>query len=85
MTISVFTGATFASGDVDQIANDSIQIYDNNTDVSISESEDSQENINPSEVVSTESSTEQNKDAPIETCRPIGIKPTPEDNNNNDY
>ena len=86
MTISVFAGTTFASGDVDQIANnDSIQIYDDtNADVSISENADSKDNINPSEIVFTESSTEKNKDAPTEICRLIGIEPTPEDNNKND-
>ncbi len=79
MTVSVFAGTTFASSDVDQIANnDSIQIYDNtNAGASISESEDSQD------PVFTESCSEQNKDTPIEIYRPFGIESTSENNNNN--
>ena len=80
MTVSVFAGTTFASSDVDQIANnDPIQIYDNtNAGASISESEDSQD------LVFTESGSEQNKDTPIEIYRPFEIESTSENNNNND-
>ena len=49
LTLTVFAGATFASGDVDHIANnDSIQISDDsNVEISISENMDVQNNTNP--------------------------------------